>query len=362
MSRPGILTLVLTAATLALPVQAEQLTDKLSLYGYLTQAYADSDDHQILGISTDGTFDYRSAALQFRYEHDESNTFIIQLSHERVGESPFFADREDVEVDWAYYQYSFTDNTNIQAGRAPIPFGIYNKIRDNGTLLPFFRPADTVYTEGTFISETLDGVIVSHSFAPESPWNVDTELYLGEWDTINATLRPVHVDDVIGLQLWLNTPVPGLRFGFNVQQSDVTQFLPTGASLREFDTILASVDVNRTKYLFQAEYQTVEFDNGGEWEAWYVQAGYRPTPKIGIYVQKAESQLYNQFGPAPVFSTLDTNDDTAVSFSYAFRPEVVLRAEMHWNEGFTAEDLPPGAFFGPPIETNYSILSLSVRY
>ncbi len=45
------------------PVPAEQ---RLVIHGYLTQAWAKSSEHQLLGIPNDGTFDYRRVALLVR--------------------------------------------------------------------------------------------------------------------------------------------------------------------------------------------------------------------------------------------------------------------------------------------------------
>lgn len=111
----------------------------LSVHGYLTQGFAISTDHQVHGISTEGTSDYRNLALQFRYDVDDQQNFIIQFSHERLGLSPIMQLEPDVELDWAYYEYKFNDIYSIKVGKIQMPFGIYNEFRDVGTLLPFYR-------------------------------------------------------------------------------------------------------------------------------------------------------------------------------------------------------------------------------
>ena len=44
----------------------------------MTQAYAVTDDHQILCILDNGTTDYRTAALQFGYDIDSKSRFVLQ--------------------------------------------------------------------------------------------------------------------------------------------------------------------------------------------------------------------------------------------------------------------------------------------
>ena len=69
---------------------------KLSIHGFLTQAYATAEfskggptpDEVTLGIPEDGTFDYRVLALQFRYDITPEDTMIVQFSSRSLGASP----------------------------------------------------------------------------------------------------------------------------------------------------------------------------------------------------------------------------------------------------------------------------------
>ena len=125
-----------------------------------------------------------------------------------------------IELDWAFYERRLADNTSIKVGRVQIPLGIFNEIRDVGTILPFYRPPFVMYREGTFTSETVDGVVLSHTFAAESDWSLDFDVYGGEWELVETdfqveTAEPfiARAEDAWGVQLWLNTPLSGLRFG-----------------------------------------------------------------------------------------------------------------------------------------------------
>lgn len=147
---------------------AQDGISKLSIHGYLSQAYAKSDGNQILGVDSEGTTDYRTAALLLRYEMSDFDSFVVQLSNERLGESPFGALREDVTFDWLFYERKIGGSTALRVGKVPNPFGIYAELRDVGILLPFYRPPNSIYQE-FFLSETIDGVSVSRDFHGESP-------------------------------------------------------------------------------------------------------------------------------------------------------------------------------------------------
>jgi hypothetical protein len=359
----AIIAVAFTLAIAPSRLAAEEVTERFSIYAYLSQAYAVSDDHLILGIPTDGTFDYRTAALQFRYQHDDRNAFVVQLSHERNGED-LLQDRDDVELDWVFYQHTFDQGTAVQVGRLPIPFGIFNGIRDVGTILPFYRPYAQIYQEGPFVSETLDGILVAHTFAAESTWALEAEAYTGEWETINNSGALTEVDDAVGIQLWLSTPVSGMRVGTALQESEVTQHLgpPRGTEISDFETLLVSLDLDRERFMVRAENQVIDFSSGGEWRAWYVLAGIKPLPRLGIFGQYGEAELTAILDPRVGLSTIPVDQDISIGVSFAFRPEVVIKVEHHWNDGFSALDLPPFPFFGPTFETEFSIVSLSVSY
>ena len=51
-------------------------------------------------------------------------------------ESPFQVFQPDVALDWLFYEHRFADGA-VKVGRVKIPFGIYNEVRDVGTLLAY---------------------------------------------------------------------------------------------------------------------------------------------------------------------------------------------------------------------------------
>lgn len=333
------------------PAEETHSGPRITFHGYLSQAYARSDDNEIAGISEEGTSDYRTAALQIRADVSEKDTFAIQFSHERFGDSDLQQFQEDVALDWLFYEHRF-DATTVKVGRVQIPFGIYNEVRDVGTLLPFYRPSTDFYGEGAYTSETVDGIVVSHSLGRGSAWQLDGDVHFGNWEFINrsGSFTELKARDSIGVELWLSTPIDGLRIGAGGMRYDVDE--PDG---NRWNTYHVSLQGDFGRVITNVEYKEIDFAEG-TYEAGYAHLGLRVTDAIAVNAQIEYSDLNIDF-----FREGDFDDDLALGVNYAFRPDLVLKLEHHWNEGYTPEE-PAQNFFAPKVETNYFIASLSTSF
>jgi hypothetical protein len=361
--------LLLLAGASGLPAAAEEEEaeesgeeSRLQVHGFLSQAYAASDGNLFLGIPEEGTSDYRTAALQIRYAMSPRDTFVLQLSHERLGESPLARFKEDVELDWVFYERELGESTSLRVGKVQIPLGIYNEILDVGTVLPFFRPPSNFYEELTFSNETVDGLLVAHTFLPDSLWKLDADAYWGTWDTVELSmgqLREASVEEGGGAQLWLSTPVSGLRFGLAWQR-----FVLSGGLVRPpgredtWEVWQPSLDAVLSRFFARAEYRRVNRPEG-HYEAYYGQLGLHLTKRLDLNLQAeyADLELAVPFLPPKV----DLDEDYAVGLKFSFSSAVVAKAEVHRNEGYTAED-PSIPFNGPAAETTFWIVSLSASF
>lgn len=358
----------LLSAFLVWPAAAQEdgPLSKLEFHGYLTQAFAISDGAQFAGITEDGTAEYRTGALQLGYRMTEKDKFVIQLSHEVLGDSPSNDLRDDLELDWLFYQRSFSDATSVKVGRAPLPIGIYNQVKDVGTVLPFFRPSSGVYGDGTWTSDTIDGVVFSHKFGVDSPWRLDADLYYGNWegiesDTSTQTFGVADANNAVGVQLWLNTPATGLRFGLGFNHTDVSGGVFQPGIKDGQENMYFSIDGSFDRVTFRAEHYNKEFFAEGYWKAYYAEILVKANSRLTIMASYEKDEL--KF-TVPFFATFegDWADDVAVGLNYKFRSDLVVKLEHHWHEGFDVEGQPVDAFFGEPIEVNYSILSLSTHF
>ena len=348
--------------------------DRFSIHGYLSQAYATSDDHQVLGIPTEGTSDYRNVAVQFRFKMSERDSAAAQLNHEAVGRQSDQMLRDDVELDWAFYRREIGAQSHIKVGRIPIPTGIYNEVRDVGVVLPFYRAPSTRYRasgSGALVIESIDGVLGAHTFGARSAVSLDAEAYFGGFDLTEDLSSEglgfvdTRAENVFGVALWLNTPMPGLRFGAGGMKGSLEgDFRPSGAP-DDLESYWGAADAQIGNWLFRAEYSVAEADllvGGLEFTSYYAQLGYTFNRRFRAYVQAQFADLELQLPGVPVLVDVDYNEIIGVSLNYFFRDNVVLKLETHWTDGYSVQDVGPVNFFGPSFETQFSILSLSVSF
>ncbi|MEM9593576.1 MAG: hypothetical protein AAGD06_04910 [Acidobacteriota bacterium] len=380
--------------SLADEAESSNWKDRFQLHGHLTTSYADSSpsgagsrfaEEAQIGIPEDGTFDYRVAALQLRYTAAADHTFLVQLSHRSLGDSVLDEVTDEVELDWLFWQWQVGESTRLRVGRFPTPAGIFNEIRDVGTLLPFFRPSFNFYREGSIFSETTDGIGVSHRFNADSEWAVDADLYYGEYDVIEQDtglgneIVEVGVDNAIGGQMWLNTPVEGLRIGLGGLRWDVGPESQFNLEEATWESWYASIDGSFERYVARAEYRQVQtpfvslpFIPSGQadLDIYYWQLGWRPTPKLAFYLQSEFSE-FEQTAEIYVGGSTQLNNrrDDGVAVNYFFRPNVVLKAEYHEQAMDAVQSepifLPEGLRLqvnSERFENDYSVLSLSVSF
>ncbi len=393
----ALFTVAMMLASSAATAQ-EDTESKFQIHGFLTQAYATANyskggptsDEIYLGIPEDGTTDYRFLALQFRYEISPKDVMVIQLSSRRLGESPVSEIEDDIELDWAFYERRLRDHTSLKVGRIQIPMGIFNEIRDVGTILPFYRPPSTFYFEGSFTSETVDGLALSHTFMPETEWSLEGNAFFGQWDLIEADVfdptqppKIAKAKDAWGVQFWLNTPI-GMRLGWGYQERDVSEgqegvFRPIGEE-SGFGDHYISLDGVFGRFVVRAEWRklggTLDSPLGFTARAFntirYVQLGYEANEKFRIFLQ---GELADVAQAAPQFTEdadFDIREDYGIALNYAFSPNVVLKAEYHQVDQQLAVFAPvfipqPPFFLLQPIVQNfndgdYSILSLAVSF
>jgi hypothetical protein len=332
------------------------LLDRLQIHGYLSQGYATSSELPLFGIPTDGSTDYRNAALQFRYALSDADFAVIQLKHRRLGGSVLTADGNDVELGWAFYQRRF-GAASVRVGRVPLPLGIFNETRDVGTLLPFYRAPGNFYMEGI---ETIDGVIAAYELQL-GHWSVETQLGYGGVGLKFPYATPVgpqlvvkRFEDLKSGQLWVNSPIPGLRFG-------ASGFLWESMD----DNVGSVVDMNVRQVFVDAAFEPA-----------YVRGEYREIDLGSLRINNYYAQGGLRFGAFSLNGQADFSDwqvatpigamryqaarDLAVGVNYAHRSNLIYKLEAHRSRGSNFDVyLDPMAGQG---RTSYFIGSVSVSF
>ena len=366
------LALATIGCALAASSAAAQQGEKLSIHGYLTQGYAVSDSALIMGIPKAGTTDYRRAALLLRYASTDQDNFVIQMAHRRLGESPSMAFESDVKVDWAFYEHQFGTQTRLRVGKNPIPFGIYNETRYVGTQIPFYRAPYAFYHEGIYTSETVDGVTLMQPLFSESSFAMEASAYAGSFSYLDFATIPVvgptgvtftyqgqrvRAQSAVGGQLWISTPIEGLRIGGGGQRYTVPNafFQPRKTS---FDGYHAAMDAKFERFYARSEFRHVDAKKLIHYDGWYTQGGVAVTSRLSLGAQ-AERASYHVMSATNSYKVSFVHDDAAV-VSWMVSPNLVVKMEGHQTNDFNVEGVSNP--LGKPLEGRYFISSLSVAF
>lgn len=345
---------LLLAATQLRGEEVPPWLSKVSIHGYISQAYAVSSDYQLLGIPTEGTTDYRDLALQFRFDVDRKNTFAIQMKEERRGESP--REGDDVAIDWGFYQHNFSDRLALKAGRIPLPLGIYNEASGAAITYPFFRPPNEFY-DRQFSSKTLEGILTSTTFGPADGWHFDFDGYAGQWNLDDwESNERVDARDAWGGQVWANAPWPGVRFGGGAYRCTVEH--PGGEST-DYLMLHGSAEVSIERWQLAAEYLGGDLAEYGDYRAWYGQVGFEITPRFSIHARGAVARAELPGNGHLVSATL--SEDLGIALNYQVHPALLLKLEGHTNDGFLREDIDRN-IYADPSSTRYLIASIAASF
>jgi len=336
---------------------------KIAIHGFLSQAYAFSNGNQILGIPKQGTTDYHTAALQVRADMTTDDTFSIQLSHERVGLSPVGKTLPEVAVELLFYEHRFGDSS-IKLGRVEVPYGIYNEVRAVGTVLPLYRPARDFYGSGAFTTLTVDGALVSHNFDFGKGWNLSGDLYYGNWRLFDTDQNGITVSKALGTQLFLDTPISGLRLGLGSLRFDASASMPVETTPATFwRETHCSIQGAFGRVEGEVEYKKERADLTSGRTVYDIKVGYA---RVGVHLTD-KWILHGQYeffklglSDFPQLGSLNYDQDKVLALAYKPRLDLVIKAEYHWNKGYFIE--PGGNIFGPKTKTSYGILSLSASF
>lgn len=364
---------LLAAAATGFPGEAaaqESLLDRLSVHGHLSQAYGMTDKHQYLGIPSEGTADYRTAALQFRFQATDRDAMVIQLSHERLGLSPLMGVEPSVDLDWVFYERRLNDATRLRVGKIVMPMGIYNEIRDVGVLLPLYRAPPLMYSERMYAVETLSGASLHGEKWLGQDWRLSADVFGGEWEYMQLDLETMgRARNGLGSQVWLWTPVQGLRVGASALRFTASNVMGMPEDYEEPQkTFGAALDATFERIFVRSELRHSRFEIGTA-EGYYGEVGV-PLGRGFSLVAQAEFADFNWdlssfFPPGMPFPvTFDGNvaRDQALALRWAPSPSLVFKLEGHRHRGYLTEDPLLNFLVDPPARFNYGILSVSTSF
>lgn len=366
-----LLTLAPSLLVAAAPVAAraqDGADGHLSVHGYITQGYGAAAGAPFYGLRSEGSSDFRVAALQVRYDREQDG-LLIQLNNRRLGESRIPTFESSVNVNWAFYERrTASGGTTLKLGRIPVPRGIYNELRNVGTVLPMYRAPIIFYDEGAYFSETLDGGVLQHGFRDGKAWSIDASLYAGGWSLLaydqsgdDFQIGRVRADNAIGTQLWLNTPIDGLRIGGSAQRYKWKSLDDAGSIAARQDVweLQGSLDASFQRAFVRAETMLQNYETD-DYYSNYVQVGASVTPRLWLVGLGEYAFERNWIATSATYpSSFDWHKAVGVGVNYHVTPQFVLKAEHHWNKGIQVEEAANP--LNPP-RFRYFILSASASF
>lgn len=373
----------LAAALLLSPFVAQAQDDKLSIHGSASLAYTKSDNLPINGITKDGTSDYRIVALQFGYKITDKDRVVTQLLHRKIGSSPLNAITPAVEPVWAFYERRFDNGLVAKVGRNPLPRGIFNEVRYIGTLLPLFRVGNAVYGETL---EYVDGIVLRKPFSLGGNWKLDVTAFGGGYDlkaqlptSTGVSVVNNRNENSYGGQVWLNTPIDGVRAGVfynNYQTTSSTTTTTSTLRPKRTNTFLYSAEAVFSKAFARAEATTFtqsEQPNFVDFMSYYVQAGITPTEKLTFVAEYNDGRNMVRFAGTPIPDLeLPLNQDIGLGVAYKPSTQVAFKIEGHQAEGYSFDRpvrsvIPPTrpplvATLAPASKTYYLLASVAFTF
>ncbi len=356
-----------------------QDADRIRIFGSLNAGYGKVDNIPVQGLTKEGTTDYRVMALQFRFTVSEKDQFVTQLISRKVGSSVINEAFPSIYPVWAFYQHRFDNGTVAKIGRTPLPRGIFNEVRYIGTLLPFYRVGESVYAETL---ENMDGISLNRTWS-RGKWALDATVFTGGFDVSallpggdgKVSLIQGRWEGGLGTQLWVTTPIKGVRFGeFVTRMEDNT---PTAD--RPTVNFMHSVDGNWSRFFVKAE--ATEFKmglktarDGNYYRGWYALAGVMPTEKITLAVGR-ENVVRRLYFPAPIAPTsadLKAMQEWIGGITYHASSNVAFKFDAHARQGYLWDVAVPivqpptkpplSMTVLPPAKGNYAIASIAITF
>jgi hypothetical protein len=332
--------LMMSAAVLSRPALAQSI-DNFQVHAAINAAAGVSGRLPILGVPSYGTFDYRTAALQFRYAVDKSDQFVVQFVNRRLGVSPLQTALPEVSLQWAYWQRRGTFGT-VKVGRNPMPRGLFNETKFVGTVLPFFRPSFEVYGEGR---ETVDGVVYTRTHGLGSTtleinaFGGSNEVRTQVVTASGNSIRAFRGNMLLGSQAWLRFTPGQTRIGGYFAQYRIDSTKSYGMR----HEILASAEshpVPRTT--LRAEGVRI-YGRGPNQDrkSGYLQGVVSLTDRVDVMSEMSvtNNRIF-QAAPLQNVDVIATRDQVA-GLTYHLNGGALIRVERHEVHGYAFDQLVP---------------------
>lgn len=238
---------VLTVAITGAGNGNAELADKVSLHGTGSWAAGMTDNENRYFLWTeDGNLEHVEAALNIQAQVYETVSVYVQASFDRTWVGT------DAAVDYAFAEWSFSDQLSFRGGKVNAPFMLHSDIADTRTALPFFNlPLGIYHNAGV---DAYKGIGLTGTVSLPGAWTVQCDIYGGtieqhpdrkvsyKYEVVTDDEGYYFIDDkgnpldvkeywylevpdqavekMIGGRIMVSPPLEGLRFGLSAYTGD----------------------------------------------------------------------------------------------------------------------------------------------
>lgn len=317
----------------------------IAIHGFGGWAYGKTDGLTTSIGTEKGNYDNAEFALNISAKPYENLSLVAQTRLTSQSGS-------HTDLDYAFAEWAFNDALKLRVGRVKHPFGIYGEVFDVGTVRPFYLLPQSLYGPNGFTARAYNGAGLTGNVTLPKHWGIQYDAYggqiEGDFETPglisgdpNLFSQPsikfqYHVNDTIGGRLSLNTPINGLSIGASGYRGKATTDLQVLSGTPERNVTDVHLDYSGDRVTIRAEKGHLQNGTDFTVKSNYIEAAYKITDhwQIAGRTEKLDVGVnLNLAKLPPIYPQLLTNSENAVSLSYWFRPDFVIRGSVQQIKG-----------------------------
>ncbi|ETR68799.1 MAG: hypothetical protein OMM_04346 [Candidatus Magnetoglobus multicellularis str. Araruama] len=149
--------------------------ENIHIHGFVSQGFMISDRNNYLAESSEGSFEFNEAAINFSRHFDPNFHMGCQIFSRDIGD----VGNNKIELDWALANYRLRDSLGFRLGRIKVPHGLYNETRDVDMLRTFIFLPPVYYDISRSTINAIDGIGVYGNLLFDSIGSIDYQIING---------------------------------------------------------------------------------------------------------------------------------------------------------------------------------------
>lgn len=324
--------------------------ENIQVHGFVAQGYLKSTHNDYAaGNTTDGSFEFNEIGLNFAVPVTDELRFGIQFFSRDL----MSYGNNELEVDWAFLDYSFFDGLGVRAGKIKAPLGLYNRQRELDMLrVAVFLPSCIYSQSMRQYLVAIHGIGLYGSVALGSIGELDYEIIGGTMPTSNSGISySLEYEYSTAGALFWNTPIPGLRLALTgantkgnmhmdteyggrayVLEADLELESLSAASLEyEYGNLKFCAETSRAIMTVESQYYNTDYDSLG----WYVSASWLINHwlGIGVYYSNDDDKNFDSSSDAPHYASYQK--DLTFSLRFNVTTAWFIKIETHVISGIS---------------------------